>query len=114
MSKKTIKPIALAVSAAFATSMVASGTVNADASPFSMTTLTTGYMLGDDADKKDKESKRGGEKKGEEGKCGGKKKGEEGKCGEGKCGGKADDAEHKCGEGKCGEGKCGEGKCGSA
>jgi len=107
--KNSMKPIALAISAAFASTVGMSGMVNADASPFSMTNLTTGYMA-DVAP----------EKKGEEGKCGegkcGEKKGEEGKCGEGKCGEKKGE-EGKCGEGKCGEGKCGEkkgeeGKCG--
>lgn len=118
MSNKTIKPIALAISAAFAAT-AGIGIANADTSPFGMTTLSSGYMadLGDP------------EKKGEEGKCGegkcGEKKGEEGKCGEGKCGEKKGE-EGKCGEGKCGEnkdkgaeGKCGEhkdkgeeGKCG--
>ena len=99
MSKNNMKPIALAISAAFATSL-ASGIASADVSPFSMTSLVTGYMAdaGDAA------------KKGEEGKCGegkcGEDKGEEGKCGEGKCG------EGKCGEDKGEEGKCGEGKCG--
>lgn len=114
MSKKTIKPVALAISAAFASSMAAGAVNAADSSPFSMTTLTTGYMLDMNPDAKGEEGKCG-EKKGEEGKCG------EGKCGEGKCGEKKGE-EGKCGEGKCGgekgkEGKCGEkkgeeGKCG--
>ena len=96
MSKKTsMKPIALAISAAFASTVAATSIASADTSVFSMTNLTTGYMLDEHA------------KKGEEGKCGGDKaKGEEGKCGEGKCG------EGKCGEKKGEEGKCGEGKCG--
>lgn len=100
MSKKTnMKPIALAISAAFASTVAATSIASADTSMFSMTNLTTGYMLDDPA-------------KGEEGESG-EKKGEEGKCGEGKCGGdKAKGEEGKCGEGKCGEGKCGEGKCG--
>lgn len=99
MSKKTsMKPIALAISAAFASTVAATSIASADTSVFSMSNLTTGYMLDEHA------------KKGEEGKCGegkcGEKKGEEGKCGEGKCG------EGKCGEKKGEEGKCGEGKCG--
>ncbi|MDP5031482.1 MAG: hypothetical protein NWQ54_08075 [Paraglaciecola sp.] len=120
---------------------LASVSLQANANPFEMQSLESGYMLslaegscgGDKAAKvKDKEGKCG------EGKCGGDKAKamakdmKEGKCGEGKCGGdkaKAmakDMKEGKCGEGKCGgdkakakvqdkmkkEGKCGEGKCG--
>jgi uncharacterized low-complexity protein len=116
------KPIALALSAAFAI-----GATGAQASVFQATDLGAGYMVA-----------AGGDHKAGEGKCG------EGKCGEGKCGEamfkkldansdgnvskdefmKAHEkmkAEHKCGEGKCGgdkkanktgEAKCGEGKCG--
>ncbi len=81
----------------------------ANAAPFGMQTLESGYMQ-DVA-----EGKCG------EGKCGGDKAAKmtkEGKCGEGKCGGDKAAKEGKCGEGKCGgdkaakEGKCGEGKCG--
>ena len=99
MSKKfELKPIAAAVGAALAVSVIAMPTANADANPFNLTELSSGYMVAEM---------------------------EEGKCGEGKCGeGKADSAaekmeEGKCGEGKCGEskaeeGKCGEGKCGES
>lgn len=99
MSKKTtLKPLAIAASAAFATSLAATPAANAADNPFAMSELSSGYMVAEKT----------------EGKCG------EGKCGEGKCGGekKAADAEGKCGEGKSGddkkegEGKCGEGKCG--
>ncbi len=83
------KPITLAVGAALAGSLLSLPAASADASPFSLTALSSGYMLAD-----------AGEGKCGEGKCGGDKA-EEGKCGEGKCGG--DKAE----EGKCGEGKCG-------
>ena len=105
--KNLAKPVALAVGAALAGSLVTISTANADtgASPFAMTYLSAGYMLG---------AADGHEEKGAEGKCGeGKWGGEghkdaEGKCGEGKCGeGKEKGAEGKCGEGKCGEGKCG-------
>ena len=95
MSKKLeLKPIAAAVGAALTASVITMPTANADANPFGMTDLSSGYMVAEM----------------EEGKCGEGKCGE-GKCGEGKCG------EGKCGEGKCGEkkaeeGKCGEGKCG--
>ncbi len=113
--KKVIKPVALAVGAALAGSFALSGTVNAAdtaESPFAISNLEIGYMLG-----------------GHEGKCGGdKKKGGEGKCGEGSCGeGEDKKGEGKCGEGSCGEkegegacgekegeGKCGEGSCGVA
>jgi uncharacterized low-complexity protein len=112
MSDKNLKPLAIAVGAAVATSLAGISVANADTSPFSMTTLSSGYM----ADVHLGEGKCGGDKDAE-GKCGGDKDAE-GKCGEGKCGGDKD-AEGKCGEGKCGgdkdaEGKCGEGKCGGS
>ena len=87
-AKRNGKPLALAVGAALATSMAAATVAKADASPFGLTSLSSGYMV--DV----------GEGKCGEGKCGGEKKAE-GKCGEGKCGGE------KGAEGKCGEGKCG-------
>ncbi|GAC15008.1 HvfA family oxazolone/thioamide-modified RiPP metallophore [Aliiglaciecola lipolytica] len=103
-------------------------TLQANANPFDIQALDSGYMQlagegkcgGKKNDKEGKcgEGKCGEEKRGEkadkEGKCG------EGKCGEGKCGGEKADKEGKCGEGKCGEGKCGgekankEGKCGTS
>ena len=92
--KEMMKPIALAGGIALAGSFAAVSVAQADSgtSPFAMTTLSAGYLLG-----------------AQEGTCG------EGKCGEGKCGGDdkgghmndADAVEGKCGEGKCGEGKCG-------
>ena len=111
--RKVVRPVALAVGAALAGSFAVSGVANADtgASPFSMTTLSAGYMLGAG------EGACGGDKgaKNAEGTCGGDKSGE-GKCGEGKCGGDKMGAHVHSGdvgpEGKCGEGKCGEGKCG--
>ncbi|NNF48807.1 MAG: hypothetical protein HKN65_03050 [Woeseiaceae bacterium] len=106
--KKVVKPVALAVGAALVGSFAIGGAVNADTveSPFSMSTLSSGYMLGT------------GEGSCGEGSCGekeGDKKGE-GSCGEGSCG--ADSGE-KEGEGSCGEGSCGgdkegEGSCGGA
>ncbi|WP_455235362.1 HvfA family oxazolone/thioamide-modified RiPP metallophore [Thiogranum longum] len=109
MSKKTaMKPLAVALGAAFVTSLAGTSVANAADNPFGMTELSSGYMVA------------------AEGKCGGEKKEAEGKCGEGKCGGEKKEAEGKCGEGKCGgekkeaEGKCGgekkeaEGKCGGA
>jgi uncharacterized low-complexity protein len=123
--KKVIKPVALAVGAALAGSFAIAGAVNAAdtaESPFSISNLEVGYMLGEG------EGSCGGDKgdkKGEgscgEGSCGEDKKGE-GSCGEGSCG-ESDDkkGEGSCGEGSCGEdhekegeGKCGEGSCGGA
>ena len=91
--KKIVKPLALAVGAALAGSFAISGTVNADtvASPFAMSSLSVGYMLGE------AEGACGGDK--------GEKKEGEGSCGEGSCGG------DKEGEGSCGD-KEGEGSCG--
>ena len=124
MSKKSIKPIALAVSAAFATGMAATA-AQADENPFAMSTLSSGYEvpMPDGQEKGKDDAKKGEEGKCGEGKCGegkcgdDKKKGEEGKCGEGKCGeGKKKGEEGKCGEGKCGDDKKKgeEGKCGGA
>jgi len=119
--KKVIKPIALAVGAALAGTFAISGTVNADSidSPFEMSNLTVGYMLGEGEGScggdKDAEGSCGekdgegscGEKEGE-GSCGeADDKEGEGSCGEGSCGGdKADDGD-KDAEGSCGEGSCG-------
>jgi len=102
MSKKyELKPIAAAVGAALTASVIAMPIANADANPFDMTELSSGYMVAESEEGKCGEGKCG------EGKCG-EGKAEEGKCGEGKCG------EGKAEEGKCGEGKCGEGKCGES
>jgi len=99
--KKVIKPIALAVGAALAGTFAISGTVNADSidSPFEMSNLTVGYMLGEG-----------------EGSCGGDKDAE-GSCGEKDGEGSCGEADEKEGEGSCGEadekegeGSCGEGK----
>lgn len=109
MSNQThLKPIALALGTVFAASLAGTGVASADQNPFSMTELSSGYMVADS---------------------------HEGKCGEGKCGGTMkSDMENKADkEGKCGgamktdmkgktdkamkadkEGKCGEGKCGGA
>ena len=114
--KKVVKPVALAVGAALASSFALGGVANAATvdNPFAMSALSAGYMLGagegscgGDKEGKDKE----GEGACGEGSCGGDKEGE-GACGEGSCGG------DKKGEGSCGgdkedsEGKCGEGSCG--
>lgn len=92
-----------AVGTAFAVGLSAAPmAAQADANPFRVADLGSGYQL----------AEKGGEGKCGEGKCGGKDgaKGEH-KAKEGKCAGK--DSEHK-GEKKGGEGKCGEGKCASA
>lgn len=95
--KKLAKPIALAVGAALAGSFAVTNVASADsgASPFAMTQLSAGYMVGA------AEGNCGGDKKGE-GSCGGDKEGE------GSCGG------DKEGEGSCGGDKEGEGSCGAA
>ncbi len=87
--KKAATPVALAVGAALVGSLALVSTASAQtgASPFAMTTLSAGYMLG----------------VGGEGSCGGDKEGEEkdkgeGSCGEGSCGGdKKGEAEGSCG-----------------
>ncbi len=123
MFNKALKtPLILAASAVLTIGLSATSVANAADNPFSMTALSSGYMMLASADgkcggEKTGEAKCGGEKTGEA-KCGGDKGGEA-KCGadkkgDGKCG--AD----KKGDGKCGadkkgdksEGKCGEGKCG--
>jgi uncharacterized low-complexity protein len=136
--KKIVKPLALAVGAALAGTFALSGTVNADSidSPFAISSLSVGYMLGDaegscggdKGEAKDGEGSCGGDKgdaEEGEGSCGGDK-GDE-KEGEGSCGEAGDkEGEGSCGEGSCGgdkegeghdkedaEGSCGEGSCGS-
>ena len=89
MKKTNLKPVAAALGTALAMSVAATPAA-ADANPFGMNDLNSGYQVA------------WGDKP--EGKCG------EGKCGEGK------KADAKTQEGKCGdkkpEAKCGEGKCG--
>ena len=102
--KKVIKPVAFAVGAALAGTFALSGSIaNAESveSPFVMSTLSAGYLLGAG-----------------EGSCGGDKEGKgdtEGSCGEGSCGGDKEGGHEdgdKDGEGSCGESKDGEGSCG--
>jgi len=103
--KSKLKPLSLAVGAAFATSMAISPMASAVENPFSANQLSSGYKMADNH-------------MGKEGNCGGKK-GKEANCGSKKakdasCGG------NKAGESNCGakpkkkasEGKCGEAKCG--
>ena len=124
--KKVLKPVALAVGLALAGTFAISGTVNADSidSPFTISTLSVGYMLGEgegscggDKGEKEGEGSCGGDKgeKEGEGSCGGDKDGEsedkegEGSCGEGSCGGDKEGEGHdkEDAEGSCGEGSCG-------
>ena len=109
--KKAIKPVALAVGAALASSFAITNVAQADgANPFSMTNLTVGYMMS--VEGKDGDGVCGGDKEEKDG---------EGSCGEGSCGGDKEGkgGEGSCGEGSCGgdkgeEGKCGEGSCGGS
>ena len=127
--KKVVKPVALAVGAALAGSFALTGVVAAKSadSPFAMSSLESGYMLGLDSTTGDKKDKGGEGSCGEgscgEGSCGhSKDKGSEGSCGEGSCGHSKDKgSEGSCGEGSCGhskdkgsEGSCGEGSCGGS
>ncbi|MCW9089011.1 MAG: hypothetical protein OQK54_05740 [Gammaproteobacteria bacterium] len=111
MSKKhTIKPVSLAVGAAFVASMAVTPAVQADVNPFAVTVLSSGYMVAE---------------KGTEGQCGGSKAVTEAECGankaakkasEGECGANKKPAEGECGANKAKpvqEAKCGEAKCGS-
>ena len=113
--KKVVKPVALAVGVALASTFAIADVANADGvdNPFAMSSLTVGYMLGAG------EGSCGGDKEGKEGEgsCGGDKEGEgkdgEGSCGEGSCGGdKEGESDEKDGEGSCGGDKEGEGSCG--
>ena len=109
--KKVVKPIALAVGAALAGSFAIAGTVNAAQdtaeSPFQISSLEIGYMLGEGEGSCGEKDKKEGEGSCGEGSCGEDKEGE-GACGEDK------EGEGSCGEDKEGEGKCGEGSCGGS
>jgi uncharacterized low-complexity protein len=110
-NKLSLRPIAAAIGTTFVVSLAMSPIANASENPFSMSELSSGYMVADShaaEGRRDKGKCAEGKKAGKEGKCGeGKKAGKEGKCGEGKCGegriGTAEEqaeAERKCGEGK--------------
>lgn len=110
--KKILKPVALAVGLALAGTFAIGGAVNATSvdSPFQLSTLSVGYMMGEGegscgGDKGDKaEGSCGGDKGEGEGGCGEKHDKEgEGSCGEGSCGGdKKDGGDKDDGEGSCG------------
>ena len=88
--KITKKPLAIALGAAFVTSLAGAPVANAAENPCAMSELAGGYMVADSHA------------------AGGDKAKAEGKCGEGKCGGnKAEGGDKAKAEGKCGEGKCG-------
>ncbi len=109
--KKLNKTLALAAGTSLITGLVS---VSAQANPFSINELSSGYMQLAEAGQTT--STPPAKTKAPEGKCAGDKpitapKVKEGKCGEGKCG---DMKNEKTAAGKTGEGKCGEGKCGDA
>lgn len=124
MKKINKTPLAAAMGAAFLSTFAATA-VNAEANPFGMTELSTGYMQVAAADKAAEmacgASMGGMEKpKAAEGACAGNKKTDtakpaaEGKCGESKCGAMMQDGKMKPGmEMSCGammkgkEGSCG-------
>jgi len=97
LKKRTLKPVAAVLGTTFAVALAASPIVNAANNPFSLTEISTGYMVADQAEGKCGEGKCGEDKdkdkKVSEGKSrvakDGDKKSDEGKCGEGKCGGEA-------------------------
>ena len=93
MSQKVIKkPLAIALGAAFVTSLAGTPVANAAENPFAMSDLSSGYVVAEM----------------EEGKCGGDKTKKEGKCGGDKAEAMATEGADKAkAEGKCGEGKCG-------
>ena len=95
MSRKDeSKYLAAAIGTAFVASMTFAGGAVADANPFELGELDSGYMQLADSHAGDKDA--------------------EGKCGEAKCGGdKAEEKEgEKDGEGSCGGDKDAEGSCG--
>jgi uncharacterized low-complexity protein len=140
--KSSMKPLAFALGAAFATTLSGASVANAADNPFAMTEISGGYMVAAAAEGKCGEGKCGGEKKATtEGKCGMKSmdadgdgsvtkeefmQGHEVMFGRMDANGDGviDADEQSAGmkmmmEGKCGEGKCGgekkaatEGKCG--
>ena len=100
MTKTTlVKPLSVAIGAAFVASLAGTTVASAADNPFGMSRLSSGG------------SKATTEEAKPEGKCGAAKKtAKEGKCGEGKCGAKREAHEGKCG----GEKKPAEGKCGGS
>ena len=110
MNNTMKKSLSAVLGTTFIAAMSASPMANADANPFGMQNLESGYMQV--AEGKCGEGKTKKEGKCGEGKCGEGKTKKEGKCGEGKCGEGKMKKEGKCGDDKAKEAKCGEGKCG--
>ncbi len=124
MKKNTKTPLATAMSAAFI-STIAATAVHAEANPFGMTELSSGYMQVAEADKKAGEMACGAsmnmeKPKAPEGACAGSvkkpaaEKAAEAKCGQSQCGAMMKDGKMKPGmEASCGammkgkEGACG-------
>jgi len=122
---KMKKPLTLAVGAALAASLAPMGASAATDGLFSLTSLSSGYMIQtitDDADAEGScgEGRCGGDDHTAEGHCGAAADGDadaEGSCGEGRCGGDHE-AEGSCGADHDAEGSCGgdhdaEGSCGA-
>ncbi len=108
--KKVAKPVVVAVGAALAGSfaVAASADTDAGASPFAITTLASGYLLGAQEGSCG-EGKCGGDKEADtkeaEGSCGGDKEAEADKAAEGSCGGDKEAEADKAAEGSCGGNK---------
>ncbi|MCY3639456.1 MAG: hypothetical protein OXH37_00395 [Gammaproteobacteria bacterium] len=99
MPNDKIKPVALAVGAAFAASMAMTTLANTEGDLFAAEELEPRYDLLADAHGASGEGSCGEGSCGEEG-----EKDEEGSCGEGSCGEEGEkDEEGSCGEGSCGE-----------
>ena len=81
LKKRTIKPVAAALGTTFVVALAAFPVANAADNPFSLTGISSGYMVADSAEGKCGEGKCGGDKtkdtKEAEGKCGGEKSHEE-------------------------------------
>jgi uncharacterized low-complexity protein len=113
-SKQTFNPLTLIASAALAASVISSP-AQADANPFAMSALASGYMV---SDAKSTEAKCGSNKEAVEAKCGADKAAA--RVSEAECGANKKAAEAKCGADKKAaakpivEAKCGEAKCGSS
>ncbi len=90
--------LTLAIGSAFAVSLTAIPTAQAENNPFAMQQLQSGYLVADNHMGKDGKAMEG---KAMEGKCGGAKE-KDMKAKDGKCGNKAKMKDGKCGEGKCG------------
>jgi uncharacterized low-complexity protein len=110
MSNKTVvKPLSVALGAAFITSLAGTTVANAADNPFGMTELSSGYMVAESQEGKCGSMKEQSTKAQEGESAGAMKAKEEGKCGEGKCGATRESHEGKCGAAKKPE----EGKCGA-